>query len=412
MEAVLSLARDASPNISFANVGLMLRSLIEHNCSGRVAPLPPDAVNWTRIDLGPPAQCEAMPSNTSSWPVLKFPDCNKEDAWYPPYLKTHMQQVRSVCTGRFALIFEDCLKIPAISLQDMLWPLSHTPAMADYLICKNAEERKGALARQVKEKIELIFSYDSSYHVGGRGNRMVGELVIALLLEAMWTLQLAAKKSTDAYDNDAHVPGNCSMPPLPVPFYHIIKSTELQALMTCRSTNFTVLTVGDGWARCNSVWPAHCPGKGMWMHAQYGPTAEKADYFRVQLAKTPQLAGHHNFSGQIQVPGMGSDAPHGYYLAMEIVRSAFDAYGKMAVTLQSTSKSTDLPGGTDTRVIEIDGKIPAHNLKSWVTLAMHVGSSIPTTWIVTVSPLHREGYGINATQIEIGIGKIIAIPSM
>jgi hypothetical protein len=294
----------------------------------------------------------------------------------------------------------------------MLWPLSHTPAMADQLTCKNDKERALALKRQAEEKVELIFSYDRSSHVGGRGNRMVGELVIALLLEAMWTLQLPAKKSTHAYDNEAHVPGNCSVPPSPVPFYHAIESNELQVLMACRSTHSTVLTVGDGWARCISKWPAFCPGHGMWMHAQLGPTPEKADYFRSVLAKNPQLAGHHNLSCQIQVPGIGPDAPHGYHLAMEIVRSVFDAYGKIAVTLQPTSTSTDLAGGTDTRVIEIDGNIPVHTIRSWVTLAMHVGSSMPTTWIVTVSPLHREGYGINATQIEIGIENIIAIPSL
>jgi hypothetical protein len=84
-----------------------------------------------------------------------------------------MQQVMSVCTGRFALIFEDCLKIPAVSLQDMFWPLSHTPAIADQLNCKNDEERKRALVRQAEEKVELILSHDRPSHVGELVNAFV-----------------------------------------------------------------------------------------------------------------------------------------------------------------------------------------------------------------------------------------------
>jgi hypothetical protein len=391
IEAVLLMARHTVPDVSLALLGVSVARVVRDNCgksSAKVDPAAPSdsgsaSANLTaRADYAP-VQCalvhETIGAGTTKWPMVDGPDCNELAKSASGLLPA------SWCaTGRWSRPLEDCIGVPSVSISDALRPVAHSRAFAAQLSPRLCHP-ESSTSSPPKPR---IYSFDSSGHTGGQGNSIVAGLVVAMLAQAMASLNIIDGPS-------ANLICAAKQPPPEFPAHYITES-ELHRLKTTATLQWRHVDAGDGWCYCNSPWPAVCPHGGAWVHAAQGRHKKWCDKERAMR----KPAGHNNLSWSVTLPADHSSSR----ISLEFIKSSFGAYGQFVVSVTPALES----GSSDNRStsVVLDGRAEEHTVSAREMVAAGLGSSAAPgrEWRFTVTPLPKDSQhniGVNATQIVI-----------
>lgn len=411
LEAVLRLARETTPDIGFINVGVDASHVLEGNCGhGSLSPTElVDAAALARRAGGTGAiRCDVapgVPGTASDWPMFRIPNCTASpDVNLAPLHWCNRQ--------RFSRPFEDCSRVPAVSISDALWPVSRHPWFEAQLsptpcTCNNCP---GTYKWNLPEPPEKIFSGDNSGHLGGGGNRILAASMGVMVAQALWELGLVAGSPNHVSGNQVAAcvaEGGELKQPLPVPWGHFIQRSELRAIQS----TLTLVPlhsgshIGDGWALCESIWPAVCPGYGRWVHRAQG----KYKGWHDKVTANVNATGDETLRWTVQIPADPERAPYGFSLSLGYIKSGFEPYGRFVVTTEGTGQAQ---GDQGNHSVSIDSSAAAHTVEQRQVIANNLGlTTKATTYIITITPLpHDSSHGPEATQVEI-LSKLLAVPS-